>query len=79
MSYSVVTNVTLDKEAIQKKITQARIEQDMSFGDLSKKTGISKGQLYKIERRLADNVPLLQIMSVCKALHISLSDLVGMK
>lgn len=79
MSDTAVTNVSIDKEAIQNKIAKARLEQNMSYFDLEKATGINKGQLYKIENRLGDNVTLIQIMSVCKALHISLSDLVGMK
>ena len=70
-----IKNVSLDKRAIQQRISDARVVQGYSYDKLSEKTGISKGQLYTMEHNFKDGTALIQVLSVAKALHIDITEL----
>lgn len=73
-----VTNVSLDKEKIMKRIRYARLENDLSLADLARKTGISKAQLHIMETKFSDGTALLHVLSVSKALHVDFLYLCGL-
>ena len=74
-----VTNVKLDKEKIMRRMKDARIAQNLSYRELSDKTGISRAQLCVMETRFSDGTSLLHLLSVSKALHIDFLYLCGLK
>ena len=79
MRYNPPTNVELNKDAIMDRIKTARLMHDLSYRELEQLTGISKSALYKMETDLSDNVPIIYLMSVAKALKIDFLRLIDYK
>ena len=63
--------------AVFERIRQRRTELSMSYGELSKKTGINKGTLQRYEAGLIGDIPTQKLKAIAAALDVTPSYLLG--
>lgn len=62
---------------IAKRIHEAISQQDISYGELSKATGIPKSALQRYATGNTEKIPLDRIESIAEALHVPLKKIMG--
>ena len=69
---------SLVQKRIAERISKLVVEQDLSYGELSKITGIPKSTLHRYATGETVKVPLVRLEEIACALDVDLPELIGM-
>lgn len=69
---------SLVQKRIAERISKLMVEQDLSYGELSKMTGIPKSALHRYATGVTEKVPLVRLEEIACALDVDLPELIGM-
>lgn len=72
-----IVNVVINMNEIAERIAKSMEEQDISYGELAKLTGIPKSAVYRYVKGQTGKMPLPRLELIAKALHVEPRYLLG--